>query len=65
MRQHRTIVQPHRPRPNAMRAFFQRLALAQPDDDTPASEPAAPRPLYTPANDPRDLDQRVREVGEW
>ena len=54
-------------RPGGMRAFFDRITLGQLDEEDEGSSASqlAPRAAYNPANDMRDLDQRVREIGEW
>ena len=60
MRPHRAVTQTSKPRPAGVRAFFERIS------QSPRSE-AAQQPVraYAPASDTRDLDQRVREIGEW
>ena len=61
MRPHKAVTQPSKPRPAGVRAFFERITTG-----TPRSEATAqPARIYSPVNDTRDLDQRVREIGEW
>ena len=60
MYSHEAHTQPTKPRQDGVRAFFGRIAPTRPE------VPVQPVRAYPPmAVDLRDLDQRVREIGEW
>lgn len=62
MRPHRTDHQTAKPHTSVMHALMQRLGGAR--TEARAHARAEARPLQ-PVQDLRDLDQRVREIGEW
>ena len=60
MRPHRAVTQTSKPRPAGVRAFIERITQTQRSE-----APIQPVRSYSPNLDTRDLDQRVREIGEW